>query len=88
MANGQNVMDSSMAPQGLMSPVMPSPYDVQRNGPVPMSTLASTLASATPENQRMVRSFLLSSNLVICREGKYEKIANQRCNIDFPRQKK
>ncbi|KAH7849039.1 hypothetical protein Vadar_012069 [Vaccinium darrowii] len=54
VANGRNVMDSSMVPQGLMSPVMPSPYDVQRNGPVPMSTLASTLASATPENQRMM----------------------------------
>ncbi|KAG5544721.1 hypothetical protein RHGRI_017237 [Rhododendron griersonianum] len=54
VANGRNGMDSSMVPQGLMSPVMPLSYDVQRNGPVPMSTLASTLASATPENQRMM----------------------------------
>ncbi|KAL6994579.1 hypothetical protein U1Q18_051959 [Sarracenia purpurea var. burkii] len=54
MANARNGMDTAMAPQGLMTPVMPSPYDVQRPGPVPMSTLASALASATPENQRMM----------------------------------
>ena len=53
---------SSMVPQALMGPMMPLPFDVsasptadiQRSGPVPMSTLASALASATPETQRMV----------------------------------
>ena len=53
-----------MVPQGLMGPVMPlpfdvsgmpvSPMDIQRTGPVPMSTLASALASTTPDNQRLV----------------------------------
>lgn len=64
-----------MVPQGLMSPVMPLSYDVQRNGPVPMSTLASTLASATPENQRMVRSFLLfsfNSNFVVKENTRFQ----------------
>lgn len=64
MANGRNGVDPSMVPQGLMGPVMPlpfdvsgmpvSPMDIQRTGPVPMSTLASALASTTPDNQRLV----------------------------------
>ncbi|KAM7507952.1 hypothetical protein LguiA_018405 [Lonicera macranthoides] len=63
VANGRNSMDpSSMVPQALMGPMMPLPFDVsasptadiQRSGPVPMSTLASALASATPETQRMM----------------------------------
>ena len=52
-----------MVPQGLVGPMMPlpfdgsvpvSPADIQRPAPVPMSALASALASATPENQRLV----------------------------------
>lgn len=64
VANSRNGMNQSMVPQGLMAPMMPLPYnvsgmsttptDVQRPGPVPMSTLASALASATPENQRLM----------------------------------
>ncbi|KAJ9675384.1 hypothetical protein PVL29_024356 [Vitis rotundifolia] len=64
MANGRNGVDPSMVPQGLMGPVMPlpfdvsgmpvSPMDIQRTGPVPMSTLASALASTTPDNQRLM----------------------------------
>ncbi|KAL7184491.1 hypothetical protein ACSBR2_026616 [Camellia fascicularis] len=60
VANTQNGMDLSIVPQGLMAPMMPLPFDVSgmsttpldvhRPGPVPMSTLASALASATPEN--------------------------------------
>ncbi|KAF5955258.1 hypothetical protein HYC85_008114 [Camellia sinensis] len=44
----------SMVPQGLLTPMMPLPFDVQRPGPVPMSALASALASASPENQRLM----------------------------------
>ncbi|GAB4861079.1 Polyadenylate-binding protein 5 [Ancistrocladus abbreviatus] len=57
-----NGMDPSVVPQGLVGPMMPMPYDVSgmplatadtpRPGPMPMSALASALASATPENQR------------------------------------
>ncbi|XP_058188845.1 polyadenylate-binding protein 3-like [Rhododendron vialii] len=64
VANSRNGMNHSMVPQGLMGPMMPLPYDVsgmsttpsdvQRPGPVTMSTLASALASATPENQRLM----------------------------------
>lgn len=63
-------MNHSMVPQGLMAPMMALPYDVsgmsttpsdvQRPGPVTMSTLASALASATPENQRLVSYFIFS----------------------------
>ncbi|CAL5364163.1 unnamed protein product [Camellia sinensis] len=64
VASTQNGMDPSIVPQGLMAPMMPLPFDVSgmsttpldvhHPGPVPMSTLASALASATPENQRMM----------------------------------
>ncbi|PON96291.1 Polyadenylate binding protein [Trema orientale] len=63
MQNPRNGMEPSMVPQGLVSPMMPLPYDgsvpvspvdIQRSGPVPMPTLASALASATPENQRLM----------------------------------
>ncbi|XP_028076049.1 golgin subfamily A member 5-like [Camellia sinensis] len=57
-------MDPSIVPQGLMAPMMPLPFDVSgmpttpldahHPGPVPMSTLASALASVTLENQRMM----------------------------------
>ncbi|XAR48631.1 hypothetical protein NMG60_11031511 [Bertholletia excelsa] len=54
----RNGMDGSVVPQGLMSPMMPLPFDVsgdlRHHRPVPMSTLASALASATPENQRLM----------------------------------
>ncbi|KAF5961485.1 hypothetical protein HYC85_002694 [Camellia sinensis] len=64
VASTRNGMDPSIVPQGLMAPLMPLPFDVSgmsttpldvhRPGPVPMSTLASVLSSATPENQRMM----------------------------------
>ncbi|THG22605.1 hypothetical protein TEA_023461 [Camellia sinensis var. sinensis] len=54
MANARNGMDPSMVPQGLLTPMMPLPFDAQRPGPVPMSALASALASASPENQRLM----------------------------------
>ncbi|KAF3447375.1 hypothetical protein FNV43_RR12561 [Rhamnella rubrinervis] len=64
MSNARNGMDPSVVPQGLMGPMMPLPFegsgvpvssiDVQRPGPVPTPTLASALASATPENQRLM----------------------------------
>ncbi|KAE9592504.1 hypothetical protein Lal_00028565 [Lupinus albus] len=62
MANGQNGMDPSAVPQGLAGPVMPLPFDgsgvnADPNGHHPgalSNTLASALASATPENQRMM----------------------------------
>ncbi|MED6118242.1 hypothetical protein PIB30_000868 [Stylosanthes scabra] len=59
MGNGRNGMDPS-GPQGLVGPMMPmsfdgsvSPLDNQRPGTL-STTLASALASATPENQRMM----------------------------------
>ncbi|KAF8403598.1 hypothetical protein HHK36_011702 [Tetracentron sinense] len=64
MPNARNGVDPSMVPQGLMGPMMPLPFDVSgmpmtpmdapRPGPVPMKTLASALASASPEHQRMM----------------------------------
>ncbi|KAH7524900.1 hypothetical protein FEM48_Zijuj06G0168400 [Ziziphus jujuba var. spinosa] len=64
VANTRNSMDPAVVPQGLVGPMMPLPFDgsgvpmstidIQRSGPVPMSTLASALASATPENQRLM----------------------------------
>lgn len=65
-----------MVPQGIMGPVMQLPFDVsgmtiapidiQRTGPVgpvPMSALASALASTTPDNQLVVCKFFLSNYL-------------------------
>ncbi|XP_050367028.1 polyadenylate-binding protein 3 [Argentina anserina] len=63
LGNARNGVDSAASPQGLASPMMPLPFDgsvpvrsndVQRTGPVPMSKLASALASATPEHQRLM----------------------------------
>ncbi|KAK7315387.1 hypothetical protein VNO77_33933 [Canavalia gladiata] len=64
MGNGRNGMDPSVVPQGLVGPVMPLPFDgsgiaaapadnQQRPGAL-SNTLASALASATPENQRLM----------------------------------
>ncbi|XP_019053791.1 PREDICTED: polyadenylate-binding protein 3 isoform X1 [Nelumbo nucifera] len=64
MPNARNGVEPSMVPQGLMGPMMPlpldvsgmpvSPMDVSRPGPVPITTLASALASASPEHQRLM----------------------------------
>lgn len=64
MGNARNGVDPSVAPQGIVGPIMPLPFDgsgmpvtpndSQHSGPLPMSTLASALASATPENQRLM----------------------------------
>jgi polyadenylate-binding protein len=60
MANNQNDMDSSGVPHSLAGPMLPitfdgsgvtAPIDNQHPG---STSLASALASATPENQRMV----------------------------------
>ncbi|KAK7277367.1 hypothetical protein RIF29_18518 [Crotalaria pallida] len=63
MANGRNGMDPSVVPQSLAGPMMPLPFDGsgltaapvdnQRPGAL-TNSLASALASATPENQRMM----------------------------------
>ncbi|KAK1265005.1 Polyadenylate-binding protein 5 [Acorus gramineus] len=61
-ARNNGVDPAAMLPQGLVSPVMPMPIDVagipsvvpvDGNRPSPL-TLASALASATPEHQRMI----------------------------------
>ncbi|KAK3018388.1 hypothetical protein RJ639_003978, partial [Escallonia herrerae] len=62
ISNGRNGMDPSMVPQTYLGQMMPmsydasampaTPFETQRSGPVPMSKLASALASATPEEQR------------------------------------
>lgn len=68
MPNARNGINPSMVPQGLMGPMMPLPLDASSptsgaslDGPIslplPRPTLASALASATPENQRMVSPF-------------------------------
>lgn len=56
MGNPRNGMDPSVVPQGLVGTMMPLPFDGSgvRSGLVPMSALASALASASPENQRLV----------------------------------
>lgn len=76
MGNARNGVDPSVTPQGIVGPIMPLPFDgsgmpvtpndSQRSGPLPMSTLASALASATPENQRLVcfLSLLLCTQLI------------------------
>lgn len=63
MATNRNGMDPSVVPQSSVGPVMPMPFDgygvaaapAENQRPaVSSATLASTLASATPENQRLV----------------------------------
>ncbi|KAK7848994.1 polyadenylate-binding protein 3 [Quercus suber] len=59
MGNSRNGVDASGVPQGVVGPVMPLPFDaapvdIQRPGPVHISTLSSALASASPENQRVM----------------------------------
>ncbi|MQM02597.1 hypothetical protein Taro_035355 [Colocasia esculenta] len=64
MPNGRNIADPSIAPQGLVGHMMPLPINI--NGipmtapmdgarlSVPIPTLASALASASPEHQRVM----------------------------------
>ncbi|XP_061345158.1 polyadenylate-binding protein 3-like isoform X1 [Gastrolobium bilobum] len=63
MANGRNGMDPSVVPQGLVGPIMPMPFDGSGVTAAPIdnqrpgassTTLASALASATPDNQRLM----------------------------------
>ncbi len=63
--NGRNGMYPSIS-QGMMGSIMQAPFDassamtappldIQRSNPVPPSTLASSLAFASPEDQHAVR---------------------------------
>ena len=64
MQNSRNGMDPAMIPQGLMGPMIPvpldagsmqfGPMDAGRSPLIPTSALASALASASPDQQRMV----------------------------------
>ncbi|KAL0288303.1 UNVERIFIED_CONTAM: Polyadenylate-binding protein 3 [Sesamum angustifolium] len=65
MANPRNGANPSVVPQGLMGPMVPLPLDssavpgttaleMPLSVPLSRSTLASALASATPDNQRMM----------------------------------
>ncbi|XP_043694320.1 polyadenylate-binding protein 3-like isoform X2 [Telopea speciosissima] len=64
MPNAHNGVDPALVPQGLMGPMVHLPLDASgvpvapmeasRPGLVPIQTLASALASATPEQQRMM----------------------------------
>jgi len=64
VGNARNGIDSSVVPQGFVGPVMPLPFEApgmpitpshaQPTTPVPISTLTTALASATPENRMMV----------------------------------
>lgn len=68
MNNSRNGLESPVLPQGIVGPMMPlafessgvssSPIDIQQPR-VPTSTLASALASATLENQRVVCVYYL-----------------------------
>lgn len=75
LQSARNGVDPTMIPQGLMGPMMPLPLDASgmhvaqmdavRSSPIPITALASALASATPEHQRVVRFFnLLSHGLI------------------------
>lgn len=62
--NVRNGFDPSIIPQGVMGPMVPmtvdangmpiSPIDAARFQPVPVNTLTSALASASPENRRLM----------------------------------
>ncbi|XP_058111019.1 polyadenylate-binding protein 3 [Magnolia sinica] len=64
MPNARNGVDPTMVPQGLMGPMMPLQMDVPgvpvasmdpaRPQLVPITTLASALASASPDQQRLM----------------------------------
>ncbi|XP_028763917.1 polyadenylate-binding protein 3 [Neltuma alba] len=63
VSNTRNGVDPSIVPQGVVSPMMPLPFDGSGVTSAPIdnlrpgalsTTLASALASATPENQRMM----------------------------------
>ncbi|XP_011026320.1 PREDICTED: polyadenylate-binding protein 3 [Populus euphratica] len=64
VGNARNGIDSSVVPQGFVGPVMPlsfeasgmpvTPGHAQPTTPVPISTLTTALASATPENRMMM----------------------------------
>ncbi|KAH6800228.1 protein 5 [Perilla frutescens var. hirtella] len=65
VTNGRNGVNPSMVPQGLMGPIMPLPLDsssavpgasleIPLSPPLSRSTLASALASASPDNQRLM----------------------------------
>ncbi|KAE9611375.1 hypothetical protein Lal_00011575 [Lupinus albus] len=63
MGSGRNDIDPSVVPQGLAGPMMAMPFDGSGVTATPIdnqpagalsATLASALASATPENQRMM----------------------------------
>lgn len=65
MGNARNGRDSSSVPQGLVGPVMPLPFEVSGNPidiqqSVTISTLASALASASPETRNEVCNNTLS----------------------------
>ncbi|KAF6158565.1 hypothetical protein GIB67_040079 [Kingdonia uniflora] len=63
MPNARYIVDPYLVPQGLVSPemlapinvyVIPSPVDSQRNGPMLITIMSSTLASAILEQQRQM----------------------------------
>jgi len=68
MENGRNGMDPSVIPHGMGGPMMPLPFDGsgisavhtynQYHAGASSNTLASALASATPENQHLVCKIL------------------------------
>ena len=72
MGNARNGMDQSAVPQGLVGQMMPLPFDgsgvtaapIDNQRPGLSTTLASALASATPENQRLVCNHLLIHLLI------------------------
>lgn len=64
LANGRNGVDPSVVPQRLLRPIVPltldvsgmplTAVDVVRSGQLSMPTLASALAAASPDSQRMM----------------------------------
>lgn len=75
ITNTRNGFNRSTVPQGLLGPVVPldassapgASLEIPLSVPISRATLASALASASPENQRMVSpySWAFSSHIII-----------------------
>jgi hypothetical protein len=75
--NARNTPDASVPPQGIMSAMLPVPLEIggvpvanADTGvlqPLPISALASALASAPPEQQRAV-CFFISAEMIFYRK--------------------
>lgn len=94
MNNARNGIEPPVLPQGLVGPMMPlafdssgmssSPIDIQRSRAVPTSTLASALASATLENQRVMLGEQLYPLVERLEPGHAAKVTGMLLEMDQP----